>query len=78
MGLLSLVLLFNSIMLAAMVREICKLRERERHWKYAVMLLGLSCVLGIPWALIFFSFISGTVKLVALYLFTILNSLQGQ
>ncbi|XP_053127496.1 adhesion G-protein coupled receptor G1 [Hemicordylus capensis] len=77
LGLLSLVLLFNSIMLAAMVREILKLRHRDHQWKYALMLLGLSCVLGIPWGLVFFSFTSGTFRLVAVYLSTIINSLQG-
>lgn len=77
LGLLSLVLLFNSVMLATMVREILRLRHREHQWKYVVMLLGLSCVLGIPWGLVFFSFASGTFKLVAIYLTTIINSLQG-
>ncbi|KAG8143880.1 hypothetical protein E2320_001024 [Naja naja] len=77
LGYLSLVLFFNSIMLATMVYEILKLRHREHHWEYVVMLLGLSCVLGIPWGLVFFAFTSGTFKLVAVYLFTIINSLQG-
>uniref|UniRef100_A0A670YJP1 Adhesion G-protein coupled receptor G1 n=1 Tax=Pseudonaja textilis TaxID=8673 RepID=A0A670YJP1_PSETE len=77
LGYLSLVLFFNSIMLATMVYEILKLRHREHHWEYVVMLLGLSCVLGIPWGLVFFAFASGTFKLVAVYLFTIINSLQG-
>ncbi|XP_070809197.1 adhesion G-protein coupled receptor G1-like isoform X1 [Pituophis catenifer annectens] len=77
LGYLSLVLFFNSIMLATMVYEILKLRHREHHWGYVVMLLGLSCVLGIPWGLVFFAFASGTFKLVAVYLFTIINSLQG-
>ncbi|KAM3829166.1 adhesion G-protein coupled receptor G1-like [Vipera latastei] len=77
LGYLSLVLFFNSIMLATMVYEILRLRHREHHWEYAVMLLGLSCVLGIPWGLVFFAFASGTFKLVAVYLFTIINSLQG-
>ncbi|XP_063169155.1 adhesion G-protein coupled receptor G1-like [Candoia aspera] len=77
LGYLSLVLFFNGIMLATMVYEILKLRHRERHWEYAVMLLGLSCVLGIPWGLAFFALTSGTFKLVAVYLFTIINSLQG-
>uniref|UniRef100_A0A8D0AWF0 Adhesion G-protein coupled receptor G1 n=1 Tax=Salvator merianae TaxID=96440 RepID=A0A8D0AWF0_SALMN len=77
LGFLSLVLFFNSIMLAAVVREILKTKHRERPWKYAVMLLGLSCVLGVPWGLVFFSFSSGTFQLVAVYLFTIINSLQG-
>ncbi|KAL7978738.1 hypothetical protein Chor_013227 [Crotalus horridus] len=77
LGYLSLVLFFNSIMLATMVYEILRLRHREHHWEYVVMLLGLSCVLGIPWGLVFFAFASGTFKLVAVYLFTIINSLQG-
>ncbi|KAJ6666175.1 hypothetical protein lerEdw1_001079 [Lerista edwardsae] len=77
LGLLSLVLLFNSVMLATMVREILKLKHWEPQWKYVVMLLGLSCVLGIPWGIVFFSFTSGTFKLVAIYLTTIINSLQG-
>ncbi|KAL8194699.1 UNVERIFIED_CONTAM: hypothetical protein K2H54_029531 [Gekko kuhli] len=78
LGYLSLVLLFNTIMLAAMVRVILKLRHRDYHqWQYAVMLLGLSCVLGIPWGLAFFSFTFGTFRLAALYLFTIINSFQG-
>ncbi|XP_015268308.1 PREDICTED: G-protein coupled receptor 56 [Gekko japonicus] len=78
LGYLSLVLLFNIIMLAAMVRVILKLRHWDyRQWQYAVMLLGLSCVLGIPWGLAFFSFTFGTFKLVSLYLFTIINSFQG-
>ncbi|KAG8143881.1 hypothetical protein E2320_001025 [Naja naja] len=77
LGYLSLVLLFNSIMLAIMVYEILRLRHREHHWKYVVMLLGLSCILGIPWGLVFFAVASGTFKLVAVYLFTIINSLQG-
>ncbi|XP_033014569.1 LOW QUALITY PROTEIN: adhesion G-protein coupled receptor G1-like [Lacerta agilis] len=74
LGFLSLVLFFNTIMLGAMVQAILKLRFQ---WGYAVMLLGLSCVLGIPWGLAFFSFSSGTFKLVSVYLFTIINSLQG-
>ncbi|XP_039209691.1 adhesion G-protein coupled receptor G1-like [Crotalus tigris] len=77
LGYLSLVLFFNSIMLATMVYEILRLRHREHHWEYVVMLLGLSCVLGIPWGLVFFGVISGTLTLVAVYLFTIINSLQG-
>ncbi|XP_015681225.1 adhesion G-protein coupled receptor G1-like [Protobothrops mucrosquamatus] len=77
LGYLSLVLFFNSIMLATMVYETLRLRHRERHWEYAVMLLGLSCVLGIPWGVVFFAVISGTLTLVAVYIFTIINSLQG-
>ncbi|XP_070616805.1 adhesion G-protein coupled receptor G1-like [Erythrolamprus reginae] len=77
LGYLSLVLFFNSIMLATMVYKILRLRHREHQWEYVVMLLGLSCVLGLPWGLAFFAFASGTFNLVVVYLFTIINSLQG-
>uniref|UniRef100_A0A8C5S8X5 Adhesion G protein-coupled receptor G1 n=1 Tax=Laticauda laticaudata TaxID=8630 RepID=A0A8C5S8X5_LATLA len=77
LGYLSLVLFFNSIILVTMVYEIRRLKHQKHHWGYVVMLLGLSCVLGIPWGLAFFALASGTFKLVAVYLFTIINSLQG-
>ncbi|KAM3828831.1 LOW QUALITY PROTEIN: adhesion G-protein coupled receptor G1-like [Vipera latastei] len=77
LGYLVLVLFFNSIILATMVYEILRLRHRKHHWEYAVMLLGLSCVLGIPWGVAFFAGISGTFTWVAVYLFTIINSVQG-
>ncbi|XP_060547633.1 adhesion G-protein coupled receptor G1-like isoform X1 [Pantherophis guttatus] len=77
LGYLSLVFLFNSIMLTIMVYEILRLKHQKRHWGYVVMLLGLSCVLGIPWGLVFFAIASETFKLVAVYLFTIINCLQG-
>uniref|UniRef100_A0A8D0GQI5 Adhesion G-protein coupled receptor G1 n=1 Tax=Sphenodon punctatus TaxID=8508 RepID=A0A8D0GQI5_SPHPU len=77
LGLLSLLLLFNSVMLGAMIRQILRLQHQGFQCKYALTLLGLSLVLGLPWALAFFSFSTGTFQLVALYLFTIINSLQG-
>ena len=36
--------------------------------------LGLSCVLGLPWGLAGVTYVS----LAGIYLFTVLNSLQGQ
>ncbi|XP_019391049.1 PREDICTED: adhesion G-protein coupled receptor G1 [Crocodylus porosus] len=77
LGFLSLVFLFNSVMLAAMIREILRQNKRGHTSKHALTLLGLSFVLGLPWALAFFSFSSGTFQLVTIYLFTIINSLQG-
>ncbi|ETE60880.1 G-protein coupled receptor 56 [Ophiophagus hannah] len=64
-------------MLATIGYEILRLKHQEHHWGSVVMLLGLSCILGIPWGLVFFAVASGTFKLVAVYLFTIINSLQG-
>ncbi|NWR84574.1 AGRG1 protein, partial [Furnarius figulus] len=73
----SLVFLFNSVMLGAMVREILRQNKKGHKLKHVLALFGLSILLGIPWALIFFSFTSGIFCLVSLYIFTIINSLQG-
>ncbi|KAJ7401110.1 Adhesion G-protein coupled receptor G1 [Pitangus sulphuratus] len=77
LGFFSLVFLFNSVMLGAMVREILRQNKKGHRLKHVLALLGLSILLGIPWALIFFSFTSGVFCLVSLYIFTIINSLQG-
>ncbi|XP_050779247.1 adhesion G-protein coupled receptor G1 isoform X2 [Gopherus flavomarginatus] len=77
LGFFSLVFLFNTAMLGAMVREILRQKNRGHELKHALVLLGLSLVLGIPWALAFFSFSSGSFRLVIIYLFTIINTLQG-
>ncbi|NXK86333.1 AGRG1 protein, partial [Formicarius rufipectus] len=77
LGFFSLVFLFNSVMLGAMVREILRQNKKGHKLKHVLALFGLSILLGIPWALIFFSFTSGVFCLVSLYIFTIINSLQG-
>ncbi|XP_075366371.1 adhesion G-protein coupled receptor G1 isoform X2 [Mycteria americana] len=77
LGLFSLVFLFNSVMLGAMVREILRQNKKGHKLKHVLALFGLSILLGIPWALVFFSFSSGVFRLVSLYIFTIINSLQG-
>ncbi|NXB38613.1 AGRG1 protein, partial [Eulacestoma nigropectus] len=77
LGFFSLVFLFNSVMLGAMVREILRQNKKGHKLKHVLALLGLSILLGIPWAMIFFSFTSGVFCLVSLYIFTIINSLQG-
>lgn len=46
----------------------------SRLWKDCVTVLGLSCVLGLPWGLAGATYVS----LPGIYVFTILNSLQGQ
>lgn len=45
-----------------------------RLWKDCATVLGLSCVLGIPWGLASTTYIS----LPGIYTFTVLNCLQGQ
>lgn len=65
-------------MLGAMVREILRQNKKGHKLKHVLALFGLSILLGIPWALIFFSFTSGVFCLVSLYIFTIINSLQGE
>ncbi|KFR02945.1 G-protein coupled receptor 56 [Nipponia nippon] len=77
LGLFSLVFLFNSVMLGAMIREILRQNKKGHKLKHVLALFGLSILLGIPWALVFFSFTSGVFRLVSLYIFTIINSLQG-
>lgn len=77
LGFFSLVFLFNSVMLGAMVRELLRQNKKGHKLKHVLALFGLSVLLGIPWALIFFSFTSGVFCLVSLYIFTIINSLQG-
>ncbi|XP_009705989.1 PREDICTED: G-protein coupled receptor 56 [Cariama cristata] len=77
LGFFSLVFLFNSVMLGAMVREILRQNKKDHKLKHVLALFGLSILLGIPWALVFFSFTSGVFRLVSLYIFTIINSLQG-
>ncbi|KFZ64908.1 G-protein coupled receptor 56, partial [Antrostomus carolinensis] len=77
LGFFSLVFLFNSVMLGAMVREILRHNKKGHKLKHVLALFGLSILLGIPWALVFFSFTSGIFRLVSLYIFTIVNSLQG-
>ncbi|XP_006878986.1 PREDICTED: G-protein coupled receptor 56 [Elephantulus edwardii] len=77
LGLFSLVFLFNTAMLGTMVVQILRLRPHAQKWPHVLTLLGLSLVLGLPWALVFFSFASGTFQLVVLYLFSIITSFQG-
>lgn len=90
-GFLCLVVLYNSCMLALVVFKIWKIRggrayesssnlkkmtkeKVTRLWKDCATVLGLSCVLGLPWGLASVTYAT----LAGIYVFTILNSLQGQ
>uniref|UniRef100_A0A8C6S683 Uncharacterized protein n=1 Tax=Neogobius melanostomus TaxID=47308 RepID=A0A8C6S683_9GOBI len=52
-------------------------KERlSRLWKDSVTVLGLSCVLGLPWALAGLTYIT-YISTEGIYVFTIFNALQG-
>ncbi|NWJ00446.1 AGRG5 protein, partial [Crypturellus undulatus] len=71
-----LILLFNTVVLLAVVRMLrSSRRQKGMAMKDWATVLGLTCLLGTTWLLAFFSF--GVFFVPQLYLFTILNSLQG-
>ncbi|XP_061669526.1 adhesion G-protein coupled receptor G5-like [Syngnathoides biaculeatus] len=83
LGVFSVVFAFNAVMFAVTVRRLIGHRyseqlgqdQRGRAKRSVVTLLGVGTLLGVTWGLIFFSF--GHLRTGGLYLFCILNSLQG-
>ncbi|KAJ6666189.1 hypothetical protein lerEdw1_001094 [Lerista edwardsae] len=75
------IILFNMTILIMVVQRLRKLRanpqQQERNsLKDAMTVLGLMCLLGAAWALAFTSF--GVFTIPQIFLFTVLNSLQGK
>ncbi|XP_042668864.1 adhesion G-protein coupled receptor G5 isoform X3 [Centrocercus urophasianus] len=71
-----LILLFNVLVLVAVVVVLWKTRQQQRRARRDwVTVLGLTCLLGTTWGTAFCAF--GVLLVPQLYLFTVLNSLQG-
>ncbi|XP_074769674.1 adhesion G protein-coupled receptor G3 [Athene noctua] len=80
-GYFGLIFLFNMGVFGMVIQKSCCLKDTgvvQRHrkaWKVALVAVGLFCLLGVTWALAFLTHSTSSVPM--LYLFTVLNSLQG-
>ncbi|XP_068059149.1 adhesion G protein-coupled receptor G3 isoform X2 [Anomalospiza imberbis] len=80
-GYFGLIFLFNMAVFGVVTQKSCSLQGTgavqgyHKPWKVALVAAGLFCLLGATWALVFLTY--GISSTVVLYLFTILNSLQG-
>ncbi|NWY37745.1 AGRG3 protein, partial [Sylvia atricapilla] len=80
-GYFGLIFLFNMAIFGVVTHKSCSLQGTgavqgyHKPWKVALVAAGLFCLLGATWALSFLSY--GISSTAMLYIFTILNSLQG-
>ncbi|NXO67489.1 AGRG3 protein, partial [Phainopepla nitens] len=80
-GYFGLIFLFNMAVFGVVTQKSCSLQGtgavqgHRKPWKVALVAAGLFCLLGATWALAFLTY--GISSAAVLYLFTILNSLQG-
>jgi len=77
----TVIFIFNLLVLLKVSRQIFKLKQVEKNnhkipVKDAGTVLGLMCLLGTTWGLVFFGF--GYTNYVVLYLFCISNTTQGR
>ncbi|NWH84672.1 AGRG3 protein, partial [Aegithalos caudatus] len=80
-GYFGLIFLFNMAVFGVVTQKSCSLQGTgavqgySKPWRVALVAAGLFCLLGATWALAFLTY--GISSTPVLYLFTILNSLQG-
>ncbi|NWH24339.1 AGRG3 protein, partial [Grus americana] len=80
-GYFSLIFLFNMAVFGVVTQKSCCLQgtgvihQDRKAWKVALVAVGLFCLLGTTWALAFLTHSTSSAPI--LYLFTILNSVQG-
>ncbi|KFW63548.1 putative G-protein coupled receptor 97, partial [Pygoscelis adeliae] len=80
-GYFGLIILFNMAVFGVVAQKSCCLQGTgavqgdRKAWKVALVVVGLFCLLGATWVLAFLTHDTSSVPM--LYLFTILNSLQG-
>ncbi|XP_023790343.1 adhesion G protein-coupled receptor G3 isoform X2 [Cyanistes caeruleus] len=80
-GYFGLIFLFNMAVFGVVTQKSCSLQGTgavqgyHKPWKVALVAAGLFCLLGATWALAFLTY--GISSTPVLYLFTVLNSLQG-
>ncbi|KAM8799433.1 LOW QUALITY PROTEIN: adhesion G protein-coupled receptor G3-like [Eudromia elegans] len=80
-GYFGLIFLFNTVIFGVVAWKNYHLqstraaKEKRKSWKVGLVAVGLFCLLGATWALAFLT--RGNASVPMLYLFAILNSLQG-
>ncbi|XP_036400384.1 adhesion G-protein coupled receptor G1-like isoform X2 [Megalops cyprinoides] len=83
-GYLGLVFLFSAAMLGVTMVKLWRVRNhpsrykesrRMKMWRSCVTVLGIGCILGVPWGTAFATY--GPLSLAGVYVFTILNGFQG-
>ncbi|XP_059713349.1 adhesion G protein-coupled receptor G3 isoform X1 [Haemorhous mexicanus] len=80
-GYFGLIFLFNMVVFGVVTHKSCSLQGtgavpgHRKPWKVALVAAGIFCLLGATWALAFLTY--GISSAAVLYLFTVLNSLQG-
>ncbi|NWR17190.1 AGRG3 protein, partial [Emberiza fucata] len=80
-GYFGLIFLFNMAVFGVVTHKSCSLQDtgavqgHRKPWKLALVAAGLFCLLGAAWAMAFLTY--GISSAAVLYLFTVLNSLQG-